>query len=64
MPGREVEHRDDAGEEGALIPRACLSCGAELLLLGVLDGPPGGRYVEGREDRPWVDPALLGTGRG
>ncbi len=27
------------------------------LLLTLLDGPPGGQYVEGRDDRPWLDPA-------
>ncbi|CAG7589124.1 hypothetical protein ACVH9Z_23670 [Rhodococcus opacus] len=29
---------------------------ARELLLGLLDGPPGGTYVEGRDDRPWLDP--------
>ncbi|WP_257016472.1 hypothetical protein [Rhodococcus sp. ACS1] len=30
---------------------------ARELLLTLLDGPPGGVYVEGRDDRPWLDPA-------
>ncbi|MDV7357668.1 hypothetical protein R4282_32255 [Rhodococcus oxybenzonivorans] len=43
------EHRDEL--------LAGASPAARDLLLKLLDGPPGGVYVEGREDRPWVDPA-------
>ncbi|MFC9841272.1 hypothetical protein ACFVKB_47135 [Rhodococcus sp. NPDC127530] len=42
------EHRDE------LLTGA--SAAARELLFEVLDGPPGGVYVEGREDRPWLDP--------
>jgi hypothetical protein len=50
------EHRDEM--------LAGASPAARELLLKMLDGSPGGVYVEGREDRPRVDPALLEAGRG
>ncbi|MDV6247025.1 hypothetical protein [Rhodococcus opacus] len=44
-----TEHRDEM--------LAGASPAARELLLTLLDGPPGGVYVEGRDDRPWLDPA-------
>ncbi|MFZ2175682.1 MAG: hypothetical protein WAW17_16920 [Rhodococcus sp. (in: high G+C Gram-positive bacteria)] len=31
------------------------------LMHELLDNPPGGNYVESRNDRPWLDPAPTGT---
>lgn len=42
-----AEHRD------LILGRA--SPAARELLLTLLDGSPGGVYVSGREDRPWLD---------
>ncbi len=52
--GGVVRHRD-----GPVFTRTELAGAARAareLLLGLLDGPPGGTYVEGRDDRPWLDP--------
>ncbi|ABH00649.1 hypothetical protein RHA1_ro11002 (plasmid) [Rhodococcus jostii RHA1] len=44
-----TEHRDEM--------LAGASPAARELLLTLFDGPPGGVYVEGRDGRPWLDPA-------
>ncbi|MDT2004053.1 hypothetical protein FXW78_03410 [Rhodococcus opacus] len=57
--------RSPRGRRGSSSGWTCFSPRTELagaaraareLLLGLLDGPPGGTYVEGRDDRPWLDP--------
>ncbi|WP_257890313.1 hypothetical protein [Rhodococcus sp. USK10] len=42
------QHRDEV--------LAQASPAARELLRTVLDGPPGGVYVEGRDGAPWLDP--------
>ncbi|OUS91946.1 hypothetical protein CA951_31255 [Rhodococcus sp. NCIMB 12038] len=44
-------HRD------GMLGGAC--CAARELMLGLLEDPPGGGYVEGRDDRFWVDLKVL-----
>ncbi|MET4614077.1 hypothetical protein ABIC28_005090 [Rhodococcus sp. PvR044] len=34
---------------------AAASPAARAALLGHYDDPPGGKYVEGRDDEPWID---------
>ena len=52
--------RAGTGTTGPSIGTRCLPVPPRRvreLLLTLLDGPPGGVYVEGRDDRSWLDPA-------